>query len=354
MKRVLTAVLCSAFVASPLVGADKPAKPLPPPAKLLPPPAKPMKDPEIEKQKDEDENVQRMLNRSLGKYETERDRFIKEAARLAPADPGNEANKNEADLFFDRLAGGPEVWSFEVARKRGGRDLFERVSAHLGLTGNSISRTQFRDYAANFLREGTSPPWRSDMEDEDRAFRELDRNRDGVIDDNEASTTLRAMATSFDANSDGLVDRAEFGSYFGARVQAAIRKHEAVASKEAKIEVKQAKVAAVSTTAAGNAKNAKTAEMPEAQRFGHLPKGLPEWFLALDDDRDGQVGLYEWRHGGREPGDFATLDSNGDGLLTADEWLRFVRDNPDEVDQFLPAPVVPSRNNRALTTMKKR
>lgn len=61
---------------------------------------------------------------------------------------------------------------------------------------------------------------------------------------------------------------------------------------------------------------------PTVYRFGKLPKEVPSWFEELDTDKDGQVGLYEWRKAGRVTDDFVGMDQNGDGLLTAEEWIR--------------------------------
>jgi Ca2+-binding EF-hand superfamily protein len=67
-------------------------------------------------------------------------------------------------------------------------------------------------------------------------------------------------------------------------------------------------------------------------RYGKLPKELPSWWESLDKDKDGQIGLYEWRSaiGGRELANyygrelevFNTHDLNGDGLITPEEWIK--------------------------------
>jgi Ca2+-binding EF-hand superfamily protein len=56
-----------------------------------------------------------------------------------------------------------------------------------------------------------------------------------------------------------------------------------------------------------------------AYRAGRLPPGLPDWFTELDSDRDGQVGLYEWK--GRAPDEFLRYDRNNDGFITVEEVL---------------------------------
>jgi hypothetical protein len=58
-------------------------------------------------------------------------------------------------------------------------------------------------------------------------------------------------------------------------------------------------------------------------RYGRLPKELPDWWERLDTDKDGQIGLYEWRADGRDLALFTEMDLNKDGLLTPDEWMKY-------------------------------
>jgi Ca2+-binding EF-hand superfamily protein len=61
-------------------------------------------------------------------------------------------------------------------------------------------------------------------------------------------------------------------------------------------------------------------------RFGGiLPKGLPSWFKALDKDGHGQVTLHQWREADKEIDEFRRYDLNGDGIITADEVLRYLK-----------------------------
>ncbi len=71
-------------------------------------------------------------------------------------------------------------------------------------------------------------------------------------------------------------------------------------------------------------------ERPVALRYGKLPKDLPEWFEELDQDKDGQVALWEWRKGGRSMAEFEDMDLNKDGLITADELLRWKQLREDQ------------------------
>src|SRR5262249_39674756 len=61
-------------------------------------------------------------------------------------------------------------------------------------------------------------------------------------------------------------------------------------------------------------------------RVGKLPpelKTVAPWFEELDKDKDGQVGLYEWKAAGKSTKEFLTMDKNADGFLTVEEVLRF-------------------------------
>jgi hypothetical protein len=59
------------------------------------------------------------------------------------------------------------------------------------------------------------------------------------------------------------------------------------------------------------------------------PVPLPKWFVSLDTNNDGQIGLYEWRLAGRPSDEFLRLDLSGDGLLTPREFRRFLKANPN-------------------------
>ena len=62
---------------------------------------------------------------------------------------------------------------------------------------------------------------------------------------------------------------------------------------------------------------------PTVYRANNLPtQGLPTWFAQLDTDKDGQVGLYEWKTAGRSLSDFQTWDLNGDGFITVEEAMH--------------------------------
>ena len=64
---------------------------------------------------------------------------------------------------------------------------------------------------------------------------------------------------------------------------------------------------------------------PIVYRTGKMPKELPAWFEEADKDKDGQVGLYEWKASGKSVSEFMAMDQNGDGFLTVEEVLRYQR-----------------------------
>ena len=80
----------------------------------------------------------------------------------------------------------------------------------------------------------------------------------------------------------------------------------------------------------GREKKDEEEERPVAIRYGKLPKDAPAMFTEMDGDRDGQIGLYEWRNvEGNSILAFQAMDLNGDGLLTVDEYLRYQQQKSD-------------------------
>src|ERR1043166_9330871 len=46
---------------------------------------------------------------------------------------------------------------------------------------------------------------------------------------------------------------------------------------------------------------------------------LPPWFKKMDIDKDGQVGLWEWRKAGKDLREFNKWDLDRDGFITPEE-----------------------------------
>jgi Ca2+-binding EF-hand superfamily protein len=139
------------------------------------------------------------------------------------------------------------------------------------------------------------------------SFRNRDRNGDGVLTPDEMTGSLRDDLVRWDKNGDGKIDLEEYKDYYRARMQAGRSR---------------GSYPRQGGFPAAPQQPAEEGHKPVVYRVGNLPKGLPAWFTQLDRDKDGQVGLYEWKQAGRSLGEFRAMDQNGDGFLTAEEVLR--------------------------------
>lgn len=142
-----------------------------------------------------------------------------------------------------------------------------------------------------------------------RRIREQDKDGDGKVSFEEADSRLRDRFRDIDTNGDGYIDAQEYAGYYAARSGGGPggwgQGGWGPNGQFERLKVEE--------------------ERPVAMRYGKLPGGLPNWYDEFDTDKDGQVSLFEWRMGKKSIADFNTIDLNGDGLITADEYLRFSR-----------------------------
>ena len=134
-----------------------------------------------------------------------------------------------------------------------------------------------------------------------------DKNKDGKLSPDEASSRMKPDFAKYDLNRDGFIDKTELRMY--------VEQFTTGGSKSSS-----------SSSSSNGKKDDKTKEIerPKVFRYGKLPDNVPkEIFIELDLDHDGQVGLYEWRRGDKVTKDFIEMDLNKDGLLTAEEWIRY-------------------------------
>lgn len=240
--------------------------------------------------------------------------LIKELRRAYenPSPDREEKVLKEARRMYD-LSGGREEAIVRLIRAGYERPNAEHQERVLGLIHQSPR-----------LPEGTVPE--SVREHQARKlFQRLDANGDGVLSTDEMPEPLRADRGRWDRNGDGLIDQAEYAGYHQGRL-----KHlsEQVVAGQIDLKLKFGGPGTASP-APHDTKPDDADDRPAVFRAGKLPPGLPDWFLRLDADGDGQVGLYEWRTSGRPLAEFADIDRNGDELITPDEMLRYLADHPE-------------------------
>jgi len=146
-------------------------------------------------------------------------------------------------------------------------------------------------------------------------FARLDTNKDGSLSADEMQAAQRSMGMrlydereKYDLDKNNLIDLKEFTAYykdwmarFGPGGSQALPGQEAPPEED---------------------------KRPVVYRAGKLPpelKTAAPWFEQLDKDKDGQVGLYEWKSAGKDVDEFLKMDVNRDGFLTVEEVLRFYK-----------------------------
>ena len=155
-------------------------------------------------------------------------------------------------------------------------------------------------------------------QDIEKRFADSDFNRDGKLsyDEINENSPLKSAFKESDTNQDGYIDLNEYKAYIAARFGGGSGDPSAGSY----------------GSYAGNGnygsngrdpRNEKKEELVVAIRYGKLPVGLPNWWDSLDTDKDGQIGLYEWRADGRDVKEFQKMDLDGDGLVAPQEWLRY-------------------------------
>lgn len=213
---------------------------------------------------------------------------------------------------FTPPGGTPNVMTYQATPGPDGRPTFVMQGGPPGMTGLPAGMSNNPDEAIqNF-------------------FRRSDRNQDGRIDRDEASSSLRERFDQYDTNRDGAIDINEFRPYIQERMggRGGDQRWPGGSfdprSNSTSSQFPNGPPGGWGGDSNNRSRNSQEdeEERPVVHRYGKLPKGLPSWWDELDTDQDGQIGLYEWRRKSKPTAEFVEMDLNADGYLTASEWLR--------------------------------
>jgi Ca2+-binding EF-hand superfamily protein len=183
----------------------------------------------------------------------------------------------------------------------------------------------FSPGSSGFSRDGRSGDGRSGGNWNPEAmgdfwFRRYDQDQDGVLSYNELPEQLQAERSTWDRDGNGMLDMNEYREYFRARIQ--------------QLQIDRGDG---SDPRGGRDRGDRDPSWmppmpdlpfdeevrPPTYRSGNAPREVAPLLFQVDRDRDGQIGLYEWRVQGRDIDDFVRMDRNNDGFLTIEEILRY-------------------------------
>jgi Ca2+-binding EF-hand superfamily protein len=236
--------------------------------------------------------------------------------------------KAMAAMMFDRFAQGKDSVSAAdleaQAVKRGDTTAHDKLQSFLqsaGISNGQLNRDQFATYMEQRMAErqavgGMRPQFGTNRDDAraEMEFRQLDKNGDGQLDASEMTEALRAEVTKWDTNKDGLINLDEYKEFYKARMKLLRDEQNPDGTPGGSwIDGQPGQPGQPEQT---------EDKRPTVYHVGNLPKELPPWFVQYDTDKDGQVGLYEWKAAGKPIEEFREMDLNGDGFLTVEEVLH--------------------------------
>ncbi|MCI0640480.1 MAG: hypothetical protein L0Y72_05655 [Gemmataceae bacterium] len=258
--------------------------------------------------------------------------------------PGGAGGMSDPGVLFDQLSKGRGF--FLVNDTRTLREPLTRYLQEKGITNGQVTRDQFTSFMSSMTAGGGFNMMRgpqggggpnpgmgrqggfsgggipgggamfggaqmnpvdalSQWADSDFKFR--DRNGDGFLNMDEMSDQLKVDLGRWDFTRDNLIDVEEYKAFFVTRFQEGRGRDNQLSPNPIAVIIEE---------------EIDWDKRPDVLRAGKLdPKVLPDWFMKLDTDRDGQVALYEWRRDDRRIEEFAEWDRDDDGLITPEEAI---------------------------------
>ncbi|MFO0796283.1 MAG: hypothetical protein U0804_02335 [Gemmataceae bacterium] len=230
--------------------------------------------------------------------------------------PYPESGVMTKDQFLDFAARNQEL---ARAKMGGGQPGGQQGFGQQGFGQQGFGQQGFQMQPGGFGGQGFGGKGGSSEEEIERRFKAGDRDGDGKLSPEEASERTRSMWNEYDTNRDGFVSLDEYKSLQLRLAGGGGNNGQPQYGSDFR------------GTGEGGGYGGPGGRREEKKddfsnvgiRYGKLPPGLPDWFAEYDQDKDGQINMYEWRTvGGKTVAEFRELDANEDGFIAPLELIR--------------------------------